>query len=85
MRRVPYVTTVGHGMLFSVYIAINVAVTVTLVKWDDSILTLIAKRLGWYVCLFLSTFRLWIDFGVCCAFEFWCTVNLDFVISDDGD
>lgn len=49
MRRVPYVTTVGHGLIITVYIGINVAVTLTLIDWHDSFLTLVAKRLGWYV------------------------------------
>lgn len=51
MRRIPYVTTVSHGLIISMYIGINVAVTVTLVDWGDSALTLVAKRLGWYVSL----------------------------------
>lgn len=48
MRRVPYVTTVGHGLIITVYIGINFAVTLTLIDWRDSFLTLVAKRLGWY-------------------------------------
>lgn len=49
MRRISYVTTVGHGLIITVYIGINVTITVTSINSDDSVLTLVAKRLGWYV------------------------------------
>ena len=44
-------------MIFLVYIATNVSVVVTMIKWNDpSLLALIANRMGWYVSAFYNYF-----------------------------
>lgn len=46
-HRVPGFTSIGHALLITVFVAVNVAVTVTNMDWSS--LIPISKRLGWYV------------------------------------
>jgi hypothetical protein len=44
-HRVPGFTSIGHALLVMVYLGINIALTVTNIKWSS--LMGIANRLGW--------------------------------------
>lgn len=48
MRRIPLFKTLGHGILFAAYTAINLGLSLN-IEWTSDPVKEFAKRLGWFV------------------------------------